>query len=99
MEDPKPPTPTLASDAELDRFERLRASGQATPADFADAVDRLKRELATHADLERSLRATQETLRKHEDVANGLATPIVQIWDGVLTVPVMGSLSSERAEI
>lgn len=99
MDEPKlDPTESLV-DAELARFEDLRASGQATAADFADAVSRIKREIAKNGETARALRMSQEALRQHEDIANGLATPIVQIWDGVLTVPVMGSLSSERAEI
>lgn len=99
MDDPKPDTTESLVDAELARFEDLRASGQATPADFADAITRIKREIAKNGETARALRLSQEALRQHEDIANGLATPIVQIWDGVLTVPVMGSLSSERAEI
>lgn len=99
MDDPKPETTESLVDAELARLEDLRASGQATPADFADAVNRIKREIAKNGETSRALRLAQEALRQHEDIANGLATPIVQIWDGVLTVPVMGSLSSERAEI
>ncbi len=99
MDDPKPEIPEPPLDAELARFEQLRASGQATPADFADVVHRLKTELVQKSEQARALRLAQEALRQHEDIANGLATPIVQIWDGVLTVPVMGSLSSERAEI
>ncbi len=99
MDDPKPDTTESFVDAELARFEDLRTSGQATPADFIDAVNRIKREIAKNGETSRALRLAQEALRQHEDIANGLATPIVQIWDGVLTVPVMGSLSSERAEI
>lgn len=99
MDNPKPDTTETVIDAELARFEDLRASGQATPADFADAVSRIRREIARSGETARALRLAQEALRQHEDIANGLATPIVQIWDGVLTVPVMGSLSSERAEI
>jgi rsbT co-antagonist protein RsbR len=99
MDDPKPEITEPPLDAELVRFEHLRASGQATPADFADVVHRLKLELVHKSEQARALRLAQEALRQHEDIANGLATPIVQIWDGVLTVPVMGSLSSERAEI
>ena len=99
MDNTKPDTTETLVDAELARFEDLRESGKATPADFADAVSRIRREMARHGETARALRLAQESLRQHEDIANGLATPIVQIWDGVLTVPVMGSLSSERAEI
>lgn len=74
-------------DAELKRLrsEQIRAA----EARLADQV-----ESATAA-----LREKHRELDEKEALIRTLSTPILQVWDGVLVVPVVGGLSASRAEL
>lgn len=39
-----------------------------------------------------------EQIRERDQIIRSLSTPIIQVWDGVLVVPLVGELSSERAD-
>lgn len=45
---------------------------------------------------ETELRARLEQIEEQQQVIKDLATPIIEVWDGVLTVPLMGNVDSER---
>jgi len=46
---------------------------------------------------ERELRAQLEVIERQRQVIQQLSTPILQVWDGVLTLPMVGILDSRRA--
>ena len=80
-----------------DRQRIIVESGQATAADLASALAQLQSEFAERQRAEQELRAALTRVREQEEALRRVATPIIQIWDGVLTVPFMGSFDSERA--
>jgi rsbT co-antagonist protein RsbR len=69
---------------------QLLATDAATRADLAVALKRLEDE---NAERRRAEREAQERLALIES----LSAPILHVWDGVLALPVLGSLSGERA--
>lgn len=76
------------SDVSLEeQHAKLLESDNATRAELAVALEKLRQEMA-----ERQL-VEQERLRLIE----ALSAPILQVWDGVLALPVLGSLSGDRA--
>ena len=73
-----------------EELKRLRAEQiRAAEARLADQV-----ETATAALLEK-----HRELDEKEALIRTLSTPILQVWDGVLVVPVVGALSAARAEL
>lgn len=46
---------------------------------------------------ESALRTQLELVQKQQDVIRVLSTPIIEVWDGVLTLPMVGVLDSARA--
>jgi rsbT co-antagonist protein RsbR len=69
------------------------------------AALRKERRQAEQAALERRVEeATVALLQQREEILlrdrliRSLSTPIIQVWDGVLVVPLVGELSSERAD-
>ncbi len=40
----------------------------------------------------------REQILSRDQIIRSLSTPIIQVWDGVLVVPLVGDLSSERAD-
>jgi rsbT co-antagonist protein RsbR len=47
--------------------------------------------------IEQDLRAKLELIQKQQEVIRSLATPIIQVWDDVLTMPMVGMVDSMRA--
>lgn len=81
------------SDVSLEeKHDRLLASDNATSADLAVALEKLKHEYAERK------RAEEEA---HDRLAliEALSAPILQVWDGVLALPVLGSIAGERANL
>lgn len=55
-------------------------------------------DMTEQARLERELREHIELLTKQRDLIRAMSTPILQVWDGVLALPVVGHVDQERAE-
>lgn len=92
--DSDPPVVTFsvrAWDRTLDEeLKRLRAEQiRAAEARLAQQV-----ETATAA-----LREKHRELDEKDAIIRSLSSPILQVWDGVLVVPVVGALSAKRAEL
>ncbi len=79
------------------RLDRLLHEGKASNVDLVVALQKLQHEVQERERTERELRDKLELIRRQEETLRTLAVPIVQVWDGVLMVPLMGSLDSERA--
>jgi rsbT co-antagonist protein RsbR len=79
------------SDTSLEeKHNQLLASDQATRADLAVALKQLENE---NIERKRAEREAQERLATIET----LSAPTLQVWDGVLAVPVLGTLAGDRA--
>lgn len=44
-----------------------------------------------------ALRSAQEHIRAQQDTIRELSTPIIEVWPGVLTLPVVGNIDEQRA--
>lgn len=79
------------SDVSLEEKHRqLLASDQATRADLAVALKKLEDE---NVERKRAEREAQERLAMIET----LSAPVLQVWDGVLALPLLGTLAGARA--
>ncbi len=99
-------TTTVAS-----RLNELITSDKATRADLDAALDLLKQEIQERRHVEETLKveiqerehAQQslveklEIIREQEDAIRSLSTPILQLWEGIVVLPVIGSVDSMRA--
>jgi rsbT co-antagonist protein RsbR len=79
--------------------ETLRANGDMTNAMLVDAVDQLHRIseagiIALYAGYEQ---AQQEIIESQQSALQELSTPIIPIYEGVLVLPIVGSIDSHRA--
>jgi rsbT co-antagonist protein RsbR len=79
------------SDTSLEeKHNQLLSSDRATHADLAVALKRLEDE-----NLERK-RAEREA-HQRLSLIESLSAPILEVWDGVLALPILGTLSGDRA--
>jgi PAS domain S-box-containing protein len=71
----------------------LRAALARAESNAAELVS--KNQMLAHENEER--RRTEEDLRRQREVVARLSTPIIQAWEGVLALPIIGMLDSTRA--
>jgi rsbT co-antagonist protein RsbR len=82
-------------------FARLRKQLESTPSDLADTlwlctnlVDRLA--LFT---TEAFLKSREEVIMRQQQELMELSTPVVELWTGVLALPLIGTLDSARTQV
>ncbi|MDN4588189.1 polyvinylalcohol dehydrogenase [Xenophilus aerolatus] len=82
-------------------FDRLQAVFAQDPASLANAlwalttlVDRLAQHTANTFQASR-----EEVIRRQQEDLLELSTPVVKLWDGVLAVPMIGTLDSNRTQV
>ena len=80
-----------------DRLDALFESDQATKADLAVALERVRKEVEERTLAERELREKLELIARQEEAIRALSTPIIEVWDGVLSLPLFGVVDSQRA--
>lgn len=82
-----------------ERLGELLEAGRATSADLAVALQAVKKEVAERERAETALREKLQLIEEQETALCRMVAPIIQVWDGVLTVPVMGGLDGQRASV
>jgi rsbT co-antagonist protein RsbR len=80
-----------------DRLSDLLKEGRATSADLAAALQKLRFEVAERERAEQALRDKLALIEEQEVALRSLTAPILQVWEGVLAVPVMGTLDDQHA--
>jgi len=80
-----------------ERLDQLLLQDKATSSDLAVALDKLRREAEERERTSAELREKLEVIQRQEEALRTMAMPIVQVWDGVLMIPIMGALDSSRA--
>lgn len=83
--------------AEEEELESLLRADAATRADLAVALEKLRNEVAERRQTEQELRDKLEVIRRQDEAIKALSTPVLQVWDGVLALPLIGSLDGRRA--
>ncbi len=85
---------SMSVEAELDS---LLASDKGTRADLAAALERLRHEVVERQETERTLREKLAFIERQEQAIKALSAPIIQVWSGVLVLPIVGGLEGSRA--
>ena len=65
--------------------------------ELAAALEQLRKEVEERARTERELREKLDVIARQEEAIKALSTPIIEVWEGVLTLPLFGVLDSQRA--
>lgn len=75
----------------------LLSSQAAISLDNARLYAELRRENAERRRTEAELVEQLEVIKRQRKAIRVLSTPIIEVWDGVLTIPLLGALDAERA--
>ena len=52
--------------------------------------------LAERRQAERELHEKLQTIQRQQDAINELSTPVIKVWEGLLVLPIIGTLDSQR---
>lgn len=86
-----------ASEQRLQQEIRGRVAAQDEVRERKAAEQRLQQEIDERAATEEELRRNLDVIRRQEEAIRAMSTPILQIWAGVLALPVIGVVDSVRA--
>lgn len=82
-------------------FDRLRSELSKHPQALADATwsaSELVDKLGLHT-VKAFQKAREEVIKRQNDELLELSTPVVKLWDGILALPVVGTLDSARSQV
>jgi rsbT co-antagonist protein RsbR len=82
-------------------FMRLRKQLESSPADLADAlwsVTAILDKLALRT-TELFLKSREEVIMRQQQELMELSTPVVELWTGILALPLIGTLDSARTQV
>lgn len=79
-----------------DQLDEMLASDNATKADLAVALERLRHEIEERDRSEQELRDKLALIARQEEAIRALETPIIEVWEGVVALPLMGVMDSNR---
>jgi rsbT co-antagonist protein RsbR len=85
---------TLGTD---DRFSELETAFLIFIEELAEAKRALREALANHEAANRELALKLETIELQQAAIRELSTPIIEVWNGVLCLPVVGIVDSQRS--
>jgi anti-anti-sigma factor len=66
---------------------------------FIDISERLEKDRIIMEQKEELLRKREEDIRHLQDEILELSTPVIEVWDGVVALPLVGTLDSHRAHM
>ena len=82
-------------------FELLQAQYAGDPAAFSDqlwAISELLDALGLHT-VRSFQKSREEVISRQQEELLELSTPVVKLWDGVLALPMIGTLDSQRTQV
>jgi rsbT co-antagonist protein RsbR len=80
-----------------DAFGDLEMAFTAFVEELADAKTALKDTLGKHEQANRDLEAKLQMIEMQQAAIRDLSTPIIEVWAGVLCLPVVGIVDSQRS--
>jgi len=80
-----------------DDFSELETAFAIFVRELAEAKSELNRSITQQEEANRELEAKLETIEMQQAAIRELSTPIIEVWAGVLCLPVVGVVDSQRS--
>jgi rsbT co-antagonist protein RsbR len=94
-------TATFVFSLKQSLFSALRRSGESDPVELVDnmlTADLLLDKLGLYT-TEVYQRSREEVIRRQQEEMLELSTPVVQLWEGIVALPLIGTLDSARTSV
>jgi rsbT co-antagonist protein RsbR len=87
----------LEKSEEQDEFKELETAFAIFVQELSEAKKEVTRALTKAESANRQLEAKLETIEMQQAAIRELSTPIIEVWNGVLCLPVVGVVDSQRS--
>jgi len=88
---------TLQAEFREDAYGELETAFSIFVEDMAQAQRDLEQALDRHEAANRELAAKLATIERQQDAMRELSSPIIEVWSGVLCLPVVGIVDTQRS--
>ncbi len=78
-------------------FEVLVKEGDQQPLHFFIMLSRIMDNLAIHT-FETFIKGREDVILRQTDEISEISTPVIKVWDGILALPIIGTLDSARTQ-
>lgn len=78
-------------------FEILVKEGDHQPLHFFIALSRIMDNLAVYT-FETFIKGREDVILRQTDEISEISTPVIKVWDGILALPIIGTLDSARTQ-
>ena len=78
-------------------LEILVTEGDQQPLHFFIALSRIMDNLAIHT-FETFIKGREDVILRQTDEISEISTPVIKVWDGILALPIIGTLDSARTQ-
>jgi rsbT co-antagonist protein RsbR len=82
-------------------IDALLADGKMEPGELFDAVIKINKLVDTFGvtTFETFIKGREEVILRQTDEISEISTPVIRVWDGILALPIIGTLDSARTQI
>jgi rsbT co-antagonist protein RsbR len=82
-------------------IEALQADGKIEPGELFDAATKINKLIDTFGvtTFETFIKGREEVILRQTDEISEISTPVIKVWDGILALPIIGTLDSARTQV
>jgi rsbT co-antagonist protein RsbR len=82
-------------------IDALLADGKMEPGELFDAVIKINKLVDTFGvtTFETFIKGREEVILRQTDEISEISTPVIRVWDGILALPIIGTLDSARTQV
>jgi rsbT co-antagonist protein RsbR len=82
-------------------IETLQGDSKMEPAELFDAAMKINKLMDTFGVItfETFIKGREEVILRQTDEISEISTPVIRVWDGILALPIIGTLDSARTQV
>ena len=82
-------------------IEALQADSKMEPGELFDAAMKINKLIDTFGVItfETFIKGREEVILRQTDEISEISTPVIRVWDGILALPIIGTLDSARTQV
>jgi rsbT co-antagonist protein RsbR len=82
-------------------IEALQSDGKMEQAELFDAAIKINKLIDTFGvtTFETFIKGREEVILRQTDEISEISTPVIRVWDGILALPIIGTLDSARTQV
>jgi rsbT co-antagonist protein RsbR len=82
-------------------FQTLQGDAKLDPRDFVETVFKINKMIDAFGvtTFETFIKGREEVILRQTDEISEISTPVIRVWDGIVALPIIGTLDSARTQV